>query len=299
MTRMTPTDDRDDLEQPRSILSAMWFRVVLVMVVLGVIAVLAVPYVLDMVNAPPVRQSASVPLAPALTPSTPAPQPASSPPPAEPAVTPHAVTATEPTPSPPTEKPKAMEEAPAPSAPAPAVARVPEARGVGRASRGAYWVQVGAFRDAATAQRLAARLRAENYSVTESVKRTRSAPRSASASEADDRYNVFVSGMAPNELTAKLSAKGLNVDVVAGGVVVKPSLSLREAVALSRDLSTDGLQVQVRRAARSEATATAPAGGESYHRVRVGSFPDRAAALAAAKELASKGYKPYVARGSQ
>jgi hypothetical protein len=33
--------------------------------------------------------------------------------------------------------------------------------------------------------------------------------------------------------------------------------------------------------------------------VRIGSFPDRAAALAVAKELESKGYKPYVARGNQ
>jgi hypothetical protein len=105
--------------------------------------------------------------------------------------------------------------------------------------------------------------------------------------------------MAPNELTAKLSAKGLNVDAVAGGVMVKPSLSLREAVALSRDLSTEGLQVQVRRAGRGEATVGASAGGEAYHRVRVGSFPDRAAALAAAKELESKGYKTFVARGKQ
>jgi cell division protein FtsN len=299
MSRMTPTDDRDDLEQPRSILSAMWFRVVLVMVVLGVIAVLAVPHVLDMVNAPSARQSASVQLAPSLTPSTPAPQPASSPPVAEPPGTPPAVASAEPTPSPPTEKPKATEEAAAPSPPAVAVAKVPEAKGVGKASRGAYWVQVGSFRDAATAQRLAARLRAENYSVAESVKRARSGSRSAAASEKGDRYNVLVSGMAPNELSAKLGAKGLTVDVVAGGVMVKPSLSLREAVALSRDLSTDGLQVQVRRAGRGEPSATAPAGGEAYHRVRIGSFPDRAAALAVAKELESKGYKPYVARGNQ
>jgi cell division septation protein DedD len=305
MTRMTPTDDRDDLEQPRSILSAMWFRVVLVMVVLGVIAVLAVPHVLDMVNAPPVRQSASVKLAPGLTPSMPSPESSSSPPApaAEPPVAPQAVAATGSTAPQPTEKPKAMQEAAAPPPsslePAPAVAKVPDAKGVGRASRGAYWVQVGAFRDAGTAQRLAARLRSENYSVAESVKRTPSGPRSAPASEAGDRYNVFVSGMAPNELTAKLSAKGLNVDAVAGGVMVKPSLSLREAVALSRDLSTEGLQVQVRRAGRGEATVGASAGGEAYHRVRVGSFPDRAAALAAAKELESKGYKTFVARGKQ
>jgi hypothetical protein len=33
--------------------------------------------------------------------------------------------------------------------------------------------------------------------------------------------------------------------------------------------------------------------------VRVGAFADRAAALAAAKELEAKGYKPFIARGDQ
>jgi cell division septation protein DedD len=186
--------------------------------------------------------------------------------------------------------------------PAERASKAPEAKPADKASRGAYWVQVGAFRDAATAQRLAERLRAENYSVAESVKRTGAPAKAAAAGEPGDRYNVFVSGMAPNDLTAKLGAKGLNADMVAGGAVIKPSLSLREAVALSRDLSADGLQVQVRRAGRGETSGIAPsaaAGGEAYHRVRVGSFPDRAAALAVAKELEGKGYRPYIARGNQ
>ncbi len=303
MTRMVPTDDRDDLEQPRSILSAMWFRVVLVILVLGVIAVLAVPHVLDMVNAPPTRQAASVKLAPGPTPAPPPAQP--SPPPAE-QVAPPSVAPTpsvsvpppetaKPTGDPAAKRPPAME----PTEPA---SKALEARGADKASRGAYWVQVGAFRHAATAQRLAERLRAENYSVTESVRRTGAPAKSAPTSEAGDRYNVFVSGMAPSDLTARLGAKGLNADMVAGGAVIKPSLSLREAVALSRDLSADGLQVQVRRAGRGEASGVAPstaAGGEAYHRVRVGSFPDRATALGVAKELEGKGYKPYIARGNR
>ncbi|MBI3635858.1 MAG: hypothetical protein HY216_06505, partial [Candidatus Rokubacteria bacterium] len=49
--------DRDpdlyDEEAPRSIFSAMWFRAVLVVLVLGVIGVVAVPYLLDIVNPPP------------------------------------------------------------------------------------------------------------------------------------------------------------------------------------------------------------------------------------------------------
>lgn len=311
MTRMTPTDDRDDPEQPRSILSAMWFRVVLVIVVLGVIAVLAVPHVLDMVNAPPARQAASVKLAPGPTPAMPPaqPSPSPSPSPAEQAAPPSAASPSLSQP-PPTEAAKATEDPAAKKPPAAEptepVSKARDAKAVDKAadkpSRGAYWVQVGAFRDAPTAQRLAERLRAENYSVTESTKRTGAPSKAAPTGEAGDRYNVFVSGMAPSELTAKLSAKGLNADMVAGGAVIKPSLSLREAVALSRDLSADGLQVQVRRAGRGEASAVAPstaAGGDAYHRVRVGSFPDRATALAMAKELEGKGYRPYIARGNQ
>jgi cell division septation protein DedD len=88
--------------------------------------------------------------------------------------------------------------------------------------------------------------------------------------------------------------------------VVKPSLPLRDAVALSKDLAVEGFKVQVRRAGGAAAappapvTAAAPTeGGRELHRVRVGSFADRAAAQAAARELEAKGYKPYIARGDQ
>src|SRR5262249_17832892 len=111
-------------------------------------------------------------------------------------------------------------------------------------SGGLYWVQVGAFKDETTAKKLAAKLRDQNYEVEESVQGGTSAS-DAGGGGAADRYNVFVSGSAPADLTAKLSAKGLAADPVAGGVVVKPSLPLRDAVALSRDLSADGLRVQV------------------------------------------------------
>jgi cell division septation protein DedD len=311
MTRMAHTDDHDEVDQPRSILSAMWFRAVLVVVVLGVVALLAVPHVLDMVNAPPPRQSASVKLAPspAMPPAvqpTPAPSP-------ERAMSPQQTMPTPPPQPQPTEMAKATETPPAKpmeeqatkpmkSGPAEAVGKVVDGQSGDKPSRGTYWVQVGAFRDAAAAQKLAERLRAENYSVTETVKRGGPAPKAPAGGEAGDRYNVFVSGLAPTELTTRLSAKGLGADVVAGGAVIKPSLSLREAVALSRDLTADGLQVQVRRAGRTEgasAASPAPASGDGYHRVRVGGFSDRAAAVAVAKELEGKGYRPYIARGAQ
>jgi cell division septation protein DedD len=304
MTRMAHTDDHDEVDQPRSILSAMWFRAVLVVVVLGVVALLAVPHVLDMVNAPAPRQSASVKLAPspAMPPAvqpTPAPQQAMPTPPPQPQPT-EMAKATETPPAKPTEE---QATKPTKSGPAEAVGKVVDGQSSDKPSRGTYWVQVGAFRDAAAAQRLAERLRAENYSVTETVKRGGPAPKAPAGGDAGDRYNVFVSGLAPTELTSRLSAKGLGADVVAGGAVIKPSLSLREAVALSRDLAADGLQVQVRRAGRGEgasaAAAPAPASGDGYHRVRVGGFSDRAAAVAVAKELEGKGYRPFVARSAQ
>ncbi|HBH02028.1 MAG TPA: hypothetical protein DDZ42_08930, partial [Candidatus Rokubacteria bacterium] len=46
------TDAYED-EPPRSIFSAVWFRVVIVVVVLGVVAAVAVPYVLDWVSPTP------------------------------------------------------------------------------------------------------------------------------------------------------------------------------------------------------------------------------------------------------
>ena len=39
--------------------------------------------------------------------------------------------------------------------------------------------------------------------------------------------------------------------------------------------------------------------GETLYRVRVGSFSDRTAAAAVAQELQAKGYRPFIARGSQ
>jgi len=81
--------------------------------------------------------------------------------------------------------------------------------------------------------------------------------------------------------------------------VIKPSLPLRDAVALSRDLAEEGLRVQVRRAAvTTPAPATATA-GDTFYRVRIGSFPDRAAAQTAMNELEAKGYKAYIARGNE
>jgi hypothetical protein len=180
-------------------------------------------------------------------------------------------------------------------------------------------VQVGAFKDEAAAKKLAAKLRDENFKVEESLKSTPGAaaaapaptpkaPAASSPPAGADQYDVFVSGMSADELNKRLAGKGLSAEAATGGVVVKPSLPLRDAVALSKDLAVEGFKVQVRRAggaptaaAPTPAPASAPAteGGMALHRVRVGAFSDRAAAVAAARELEAKGYKPYIARGDQ
>ena len=179
---------------------------------------------------------------------------------------------------------------------------------------GPFWVQVGAFRDADTAKRVATALRDQNYKVEESDTQVSGKAASAGPSAAPspaaspgDLYDVYVTGVSAVELTKRLSAKGLSAEGSGSSVVVKPSLPLRDAVSLSKDLAVDGLKVQVRRAG-SGAVAAAPATpppattatpGETLHRVRVGPYTDVPTVRSAAKELEGKGYKPFIARGDQ
>jgi DedD protein len=290
------------------LLNATWFRVLIVVVVIGAVAAIAVPYVMDLTSTP--RPVARVPAAP---PRQDAPPPATPPPAA-----PTAATTTPAAPSPPAaaaapaDKPVAQAPAPEAAKPAPAKpsAATPEAakpdakaaaktRATKAAGTGAgreLWVQVGAFRDEATAKRLAARLKEQGFTVAEST--TGSGTSSAPAAGKADKYDVVVSGAAAPELVQKLSAKGLSAESGADGAVIRPSLPLRDAISLSNDLRAEGFKVTVRRVGAAAASAAAPASGETLHRVRVGPFPDRAAASEAAKKLEALGYKPFIARGS-
>ncbi len=379
-----PADDRhDDLYDetpPRSIFAATWFRALLVLIVIGVIGAVAVPYILDAMN-PPAKpsvasRSTSTPTAPpaAVTPSPSAPAspstsalatpsdrapdttaqpdraPADRPATAMPA-TPRKPFAADKTPTaekpatsekmtgaPPTASDKAAEKkdarAAAASSDAKPGAEPKSATATKRAATssastasaprggaaGAWWVQVGAFRDESTAKKVAAKLREQNYKVEESVRGVReSAARSAAVDKSApaasapnpagaDLYDVFVSGLSAAELNTRLSTKGLAAEPSGSGAVIKPSLPLRDAVALSKDLAVEGFKVQVRRAAGAaaapqpapRAVARRPepsASGETLYRVRVGAFPDRATAVSTLKELEAKGYKPFIARG--
>jgi cell division septation protein DedD len=169
------------------------------------------------------------------------------------------------------------------------------------AAGGPFWVQVGAFREESRAKALMAKLRADDFAAEEVGPSEAPAEPAAPASGGGDKYDVFVSGASSDDVNAKLAGKGLSADGVAGGAVVKPSLPLRDAVALSKDLATEGMKVQVRRAtpaAPEKATARAgTGGGDGLYRIRVGSFPDRGAAETARKALAAKGYPGFIARG--
>ena len=376
-------DDRYDEMPPRSIFAATWFRALLVLIVLGVIGAVAVPYILDAMN-PPAKPSVasrstptptSPPAAVTPSPSAPASPPTSAlstpsdrapdttvPPDRAPAdrpatampATPRKPFAADKTPT--AEKPatsekmtgapstasdkaagKPAEKKDARVAAATSDAKPAEPKSATATKRaatssastasapkggaaGAWWVQVGAFRDESTAKKVAARLREQNYKVEESVRgsgesaaRSAAVDKSAPAASASnpagaDLYDVFVSGLSAAELNTRLTAKGLAAEPSGSGAVIKPSLPLRDAVALSKDLAVEGFKVQVRRAAGTAAAAQpapravarrpAPsAGGETLYRVRVGAFPDRATAVSTLKELEAKGYKPFIARG--
>jgi len=346
----------DDLyeEAPRSIFAATWFRALLILAVVVAVGAVSVPYIIDAVNPvlkPKLASRATPPPAP--SPAAVAPSPAAVPPTASaPATVPPAGPATVPT-SPPSVAPPPAAKAPdkplAPSdrsvvadkpasvatVPAETTARpeqksertaalTPAAPAAPRAVRsatapsGKWWVQVGAYRNEATAKKVAARLREQNYTTVEqSVRGT--APRATKATAGDaaappatsaragaDQYDVFVAGMSADELNTRLGAKGLTAEESGTGALVKPSLPLRDAVALSKELAVDGLKVQVRRAgaasepmARAADTPAAPATseGDTLYRVRVGAFADRETAVATLKELEAKGYKPFIARG--
>jgi len=376
-----PENDLNDLYDetpPRSIFSTMWFRALLVLIVLAVVVAVAAPYILDATN-PPTRptlasrpQSAAEPSPPAVTssplgssaltqgesappasaPSTPAPTTSAAPdrPPADKPVFPPprkplggdttasasrpAITARAASDKPAaSEKPAVTEKAAALPTPAPVekstlsdkmdasastdkkdtrmAARATTEPSAPRAATGGdWWVQVAAYRDEGEAKKLAARLREQNYSVAVPVKPStadRSAPPASAASASKpDQYDVFISGTSAPDLNQRLASKGLTAEPSGNGVVVKPSLPLRDAVALSKDLATDGLKVQVRRAGSSGETtipaaakrpAPAATSGDPWYRVRIGAFPDHETAVTTLKELEAKGYKPFIARG--
>jgi hypothetical protein len=173
----------------------------------------------------------------------------------------------------------AKKAAPADGAPA-KVAAAP----AGRA--GDFWVQVGAFQREDNAEALARSVREKTKMPARITSRSARADAPALTSV---RHEVFVSGAQVTAVNAALRGHG-SAHAVRGGVAVQPPLEFKEAVALSRRLSGEGMTVKVRRVG-GEAAAADPA---VAYVVRVGGFGTRAQAEAAKRELASKGVTGFV-----
>src|SRR5262249_28082377 len=74
-----------------------------------------------------------------------------------------------------------------------------------------------------------------------------SAPATPAAKPAGvDQYDVFGSNTSTTDLNPRLAAKGLTAEPSGSGVVVKPSLPLRDAVARSKVLATAACEGHVR-----------------------------------------------------
>jgi cell division protein FtsN len=393
---MTPSRDDDVRPEPgeseeleeeprRSILAATWFRLLIVVVVVGAITAVSVPYLMDSMRVsspplpivapsePPAIVTNAPPAPPATSPATPSSSPMNQTKSPDAATTASAVTsppavttASPPAPSAPVSSPdrattgaasrSAPPHAPAPTAPAPPAAPAkpkpaltPEgsppattsekvarrdvpmppanAREITTSTeragdeRGDFWVQVGAFRDPETAKQVAARLRENSFSVDESSlalsPRAASTPVPSSVAARDpapstgagtDLYRVVVTDASAGDLASKVSARGFTAEASPEGAVIRPTLPLRDAVAISQQLAADGFKVQVKRSRPADgkpgppprpAPAPSVAQADTLHRVRVGAFADRASAVAALRKLQALGYTPFIARGRE
>ncbi|MFQ5896709.1 MAG: SPOR domain-containing protein [Candidatus Methylomirabilia bacterium] len=282
----------------RSIFQESWFRLLLGGIAFLVVAVLALPYLLDWwFPAPP-------PPPPLMTAPAPTVKPPAAPPPVPPALSqgpalpkptappaglPSRRRAEEPRPTPAAPAPKPERAPPpppvtakapqarpkAPPLPKPQV-REPRAPREARATleKGTYWVQVGAFKNPAYAEQLAAKLSAARFPVGRA---TRSRP-------LERGHEVVVVGASKRDVDGKLLGRPYQTEAGSDGVVIRSLPSLKEAVAIARELSGEGFTVRIRRSR----------GSVTLHVVRAGAYPSRKRAEAALAELAKKGFAGFV-----
>lgn len=290
---------------PRSVLASGWLRALLVLAALAIGLVITVPYVLEWLGPSPpaqpiARRTLTEPAKPEtvtapapMAPPAPAPAPETATAPAaksEPATKPEPAPKADPAPKP--AAPVATESEPARPAtkPSPLAARATEPGASSRpapaatTAGGEYWVQVGLFANGDNAERLAKDLREERFAV-EVAQTTR-----GGAAGPVNRHEVVVNGASVETVTAALKGTG-TAEAVAGAVVIRPDMDLKDAVTLSRRLAAEGLEVRIRR------VGAAPAGGDTVFLVRVGGYPTRNAAAAGKRELAAKGVGGFVTQG--
>lgn len=173
-----------------------------------------------------------------------------------------------------------------PAARKPAPPEAAHAKAAPAARGGDFWVQVGAFQRERNAEALVRSIRDEMKMPAQMSRRARAETVAAAA----PRHEVFVTDAPVGTVNAALRGHG-SAQAVRGGVAVQPPLELKEAVALSRRLSGEGLSVKIRRVG-GETAAVEPA---TTYVVRVGGYATRAQAEAARRELARKGVPGFVA----
>lgn len=304
-------DEDDEREEfaSRSIFAAGWFRAVLVLTVLAIVVVVSLPYLLNWFEpAPPPTRTATPAVEPPRPPASverpaapaPAIAPATPATPAQPAVPPTSAPRPAPaTPPAPAPAPKAAAEKPATSTASKAAADKPTGPGTPKstdragspaavarapAGGGGYWVQLGVFKDAKNAESLAKTVRDQGFPA-EVARVSRAGTGGAGTAPL---HEIFVTEAGVEKVNAALKGKG-SAQPAPGGVVVKPSFALQEAMTVSKQLSGSGLKVVVRPAG-SAAQAT-------YHVVRAGGYADRARAIAALEQIKRKGHEGFVTQG--
>lgn len=288
-----------DEEEPQSIFAATWFRALLLVIGIAVVAVLALPYVLEWLGPSPKPTVSVLRPSPAAPPTPPQPSARASPSPPMPP----AVGAAQPPERPPAKAPPAAPKVSTPSRPPgkPAGTAPPQATqptkpasrtgptqvakkaappaGKPAMTKGDYWVQVGAFTEPGNAARLVARLSGQEFAVQQ-----------VTVTRGDENGNeVFVPGASQSDVYDVVKTKGYRADAVKDGAAVRPLLSLRDAVEVSKQLAEAGMDVRIRRVG---------AGKQTLHLVRVGGVGDRKQAQALRKELAGKGIPGFVVKGA-
>jgi cell division septation protein DedD len=174
----------------------------------------------------------------------------------------------------------------APSRPTAVASAKPPSEG----AAGSYWIQVGAFKEQKNADVLAKSLRAAGFPVHVTAIARGAGGESAGPVQ---RHELFVTDASVDKVTAALKGQG-TAQTVSGGVVVRPSMSLQEAMTMSKRLTDQGLKVVIRPAGGLAAAAPSQ---PSLHAVRAGAYSNRTSALAAREELAAKGHQGFLAEG--
>ena len=171
----------------------------------------------------------------------------------------------------------------------PQPAAVPAAKPSSEGAAGSYWIQLGAFKEQKNADLLAKSLRDSGFPVQVTAIRGSGGDTAAPV----QRHELFVTGASVDKVDAALKGQG-TAQTVSGGVAVRPSFSLQEAMTVSKRLTDQGLKVVIRPAGGLAASAPSQ---PSLHAVRAGAYPNRTSALAAREELAAKGHQGFLAEG--